>query len=185
MLKILFYIFFLLHIFKNSDGQTCYYDAVNSWKSCNLPELEVQYGGYKLSNCGGEMLQSEVINQPQIKYSEANQAAWYSLIMVDLDAPYPEYPAFRPYLHWLIINIHGTDLKNGNLMESGTLVKEYHPSTPLPGSGRHRYQLFLFEQEGGTISLNDPGNRGNYPLVNIMDTHNLCPIAGFEFQVIG
>ena len=71
--------------------------------------------------------------KPKIQYT-AKPNTLYTLIMHDPDA------VVGNYFHWLLVNIPGNDIKNGN-----TLF-EYKGPAPPKGSGKHRYIFLLFEQ---------------------------------------
>ncbi|XP_051897188.1 phosphatidylethanolamine-binding protein 4 isoform X2 [Pristis pectinata] len=97
---------------------------------------------------------SEEWGKPHIKFPEAKEDMIYVLIMVDPDAPSRSNPKFRYWRHWLVTNIHGRDLLDGNI--KGTVLSEYRPPTPPSGTGYHRYQFFLYEQpDDAVIALNE------------------------------
>jgi phosphatidylethanolamine-binding protein (PEBP) family uncharacterized protein len=65
---------------------------------------------------------------------------YYTVVMYDRDAPYPPPNNINaPFIHWLVINIPGNDLEQGNS------VLPYLPPNP-PSSDPHRYQLDLYRQ---------------------------------------
>jgi len=72
-------------------------------------------------------------NKPQVKIIDKSQY-YYTLLMVDPDAPSHENPIYKYYLHWLVINTN---------ME---IVKYMKPQPPIH-SGIHRYVFMLFRQE--------------------------------------
>ncbi|KAF6252583.1 phosphatidylethanolamine-binding protein [Scenedesmus sp. NREL 46B-D3] len=75
---------------------------------------------------------------PRVSY-DAAAGKRYTLLMVDPDAPSPDNPAVREWLHWAVTNIPaGSDVANG------FTVTEY--AGPTPPRGTHRYILLLYEQ---------------------------------------
>jgi phosphatidylethanolamine-binding protein (PEBP) family uncharacterized protein len=58
----------------------------------------------------------------------------------DPDAPSRATPEVREWVHWLVVNIPGDKLSEGE-----TLI-EFVPSSPGQGSGMHRYTFVLYEQ---------------------------------------
>ncbi|KAK2902270.1 hypothetical protein Q8A73_012016 [Channa argus] len=78
----------------------------------------------------------------------------YVLVMVDPDAPSHAHPTSAFWRHWLIVDIQGDALKNGQIQ--GTTLTDYYPPTPPQNSGFHRYQFMLFEQPSDTqVSLSE------------------------------
>ena len=68
---------------------------------------------------------------------------FHTLIMHDPDAPGP-----KPRLHWLIINIPGSNFSEGHQLLG------YYP--PKPPSGIHKYKFTLYEQRFGHIQVPVP-----------------------------
>ncbi|XP_019626430.1 PREDICTED: phosphatidylethanolamine-binding protein 4-like isoform X1 [Branchiostoma belcheri] len=87
---------------------------------------------------------------PIVKYKEAKEGTRYLLLMVDPDAPSAKNPVMRYWLHWVVTQIQGEDLKRGIESQDwgsiGRTLMTYAPPTPPPGSGSRRYQFFLFEE---------------------------------------
>lgn len=71
--------------------------------------------------------------KPKVEYN-AKQNALYTLILHDPDA------VVGNYFHWLVVNIPGNDIKNGDALF------EYKGPAPPKGSGKHRYIFLLYEQ---------------------------------------
>ena len=84
-------------------------------------------------------------------------------MMVDPDAPDPDDPRFRNFLHWLVYNIPSDVVKKGKtavdyigagketpvlLIQCGPLTDPPPLSCPGPGrlSSAHRFVFLLFEQ---------------------------------------
>ena len=70
--------------------------------------------------------------EPTITYDVSD--GLYTLIMYDPDA------SVGNYTHWLIINIPGNNVKEGET------VFDYEGPGPLPNTGIHRYCFSLFKQ---------------------------------------
>ena len=51
-------------------------------------------------------------NKPDVHYSLAKDG-FYTLMMVDPDAPSRRNPTNREWLHWLVVNIPGGNVKMG------------------------------------------------------------------------
>lgn len=71
--------------------------------------------------------------KPNIRF-DRNQDDLYTIIMVDPDAPYPNDPKFKYFLHWFVVN-NTEELMN------------YTPPNPPSDSDNHRYCVFVYKQE--------------------------------------
>lgn len=94
------------------------------------------------------MTPTSVKDIPMITW-EAENAAFYTLIMTDPDAPSREEPTRREFLHWQINNIPGNDITKGY-----TRV-EYIGSGPPKGTGLHRYVFLVYKQPNGKIDFDE------------------------------
>ena len=96
--------------------------------------------------------------------------AFHTLIMYDLDAPYPESPSNSPFVHLLKINVPGTDASGG------TTVFPYLPPSPPSNSNFHRYRIDLYSQTR-QISVPSYNNRANFPLDTLVSQNGLKILA--------
>ena len=55
------------------------------------------------------------------------------------------------YLHWMVINIPGSQV------DEGQTITSYKGPTPRPGSGVHRYVIIAYEQKSDTPMRIDHG----------------------------
>ena len=81
-----------------------------------------------------------------VSFADADPATYYSLAMIDPDAPSPTKPTYREIRHWLVGNIIGQDFANGDTTKGKTLSAFRNPSPPK-GSGFHRYVQLVFKQQ--------------------------------------
>ncbi|KAK2397010.1 protein FLOWERING LOCUS T [Trifolium repens] len=73
--------------------------------------IRVSYNGKELNN-GCEFKPSQVVHQPRIIVGGNDLRNFYTLVMVDPDAPSPSNPNLREYLHWIHVDITLVDLKH-------------------------------------------------------------------------
>ncbi|XP_050341435.1 phosphatidylethanolamine-binding protein homolog F40A3.3-like isoform X1 [Bactrocera neohumeralis] len=143
--------------------------------------LQVNYPSGVKVELGKELTPTQVKDQPTVSWG-AEDDALYTLIMVDPDAPSRAEPTLREILHWLVINIPG------NKVAEGQTVAEYIGSGPPEGSGLHRYVFLVFKQPGKIESAKfiPKTSREGRVKVTTRDSiakHNLGdPIAGNFYQ---
>ena len=53
-------------------------------------------------------------SQPQVNW-EVETGTFYTLIMTDPDAPSRQTPTFREWHHWLVVNIPGNNISEGEV----------------------------------------------------------------------
>lgn len=107
----------------------------------DLPKskLLVTYPNGKVVEFGDELTPTEVKDEPTLQWS-ANPNKYYSLIMYDPDAPSRDNPIYADVKHWIVINIPGSNVKNGEV------IVEYKGSGAPKGTGLPRYIFVIFEQ---------------------------------------
>ncbi|KAG6516316.1 protein HEADING DATE 3A-like [Zingiber officinale] len=136
--------------------------------------LRINYAGKEITN-GREFKPSEVVNQPRVEVGGNDLRTFYTLVMVDPDAPSPSNPHLREYLQWLVVDIPGTT--------DATFGRElmcYEP--PRPTMGIHRMVLVLFQQLGRE-TVYPPGWRQNFNTKDFAEIYNLGqPVAAVYFN---
>ena len=105
----------------------------------------------------------------------------YSIIMYDEDSPYPApMNANSPYIHFLAVNVMGTDITTADVLA------EYTPPVLPADSPPHRYLLFIFRQAGRLVLNRIQDNeRARFPALDFIRL-NLAPgeiIRGTVFLV--
>ncbi|KAJ9601129.1 hypothetical protein L9F63_000708 [Diploptera punctata] len=144
-------------------------------------KLEVTYGSLKVDD-GNVMTPTQVKDPPTVKWN-GEDGSYYLLCMTDPDAPSRETPKFREWHHWLVGNIPGNNLGEGETLS------EYVGSGPPKGTGLHRY-VFLVYKQPGKLKFSEPrltnrsgDNRGKFSIKKFADKYNLGnPIAGNLYQ---
>ncbi|XP_058130176.1 protein D3-like [Anopheles ziemanni] len=95
---------------------------------------------------GNELRPTQVKDQPKVEWT-TEPDAFYTLFMVDPDAPNRQEPKFREIGHWLVGNIPGTKVEDGDHMYG------FVGSGPPNGSGLHRYVFLVYKQPTGRIDF--------------------------------
>uniref|UniRef100_A0A2K5HFG6 Phosphatidylethanolamine binding protein 4 n=1 Tax=Colobus angolensis palliatus TaxID=336983 RepID=A0A2K5HFG6_COLAP len=121
--------------------------------------------------------------EPIVKFPEAVEGATYILVMVDPDAPSRAEPTQKFWRHWLVTDIEGANLKKGKIQ--GQELSAYQAPSPPAHSGFHRYQFFVYLQEGKVISLLPKENktRGSWKMDIFLNRFHLGePEASTQFM---
>ena len=94
--------------------------------------MKILYNNSELKN-GVFLSPKETNAEPKIEYI-AKPNTLYALIMYDPDA------VVGNWLHWVVVNIKGNNVKNGDELF------RYTGPAPPKGSGIHKYIFLLYEQ---------------------------------------
>jgi phosphatidylethanolamine-binding protein len=90
---------------------------------------------------GNELTPTNVKDQPTLTW-DAEDGAYYTVIMTDPDAPNRAEPKYREVRHWLVVNVPGSKVAEGKALF------EFIGSGPPKGSGLHRYVFLVYKQPG-------------------------------------
>ncbi|RZC39023.1 PBP domain containing protein [Asbolus verrucosus] len=110
-----------------------------------LPEvpsakITIIYPDDKRVELGQELTPHDVKSQPSVKW-DSDPDKFYTLLMIDPDAPSRKYPFVGEFNHWLVGNIKECDLSTADI------IAEYKGSFPPKYTGLHRYIFLVFEQK--------------------------------------
>ncbi|KAI3459109.1 hypothetical protein Pfo_015772 [Paulownia fortunei] len=126
--------------------------------------LRVIYNNREVNN-GSDFRPSQVNNQPRVEVGGEDFRIFYTLVMVDPDAPSPSNPNLREYLHWLVTDIPAT---TGATFGQEIVCYE----SPRPMIGIHRLVFVLFRQLGRQ-TVYAPGWRQNFNTRDFAELYNL------------
>lgn len=143
----------------------------------DVPEvLKVSYDGNEIQ-LGSLVERSLTKNSPTVKY-DGNANDIYTLVMIDPDAPTPQNPTLAQYLHWLIVNIPGNEVENGQVLSS------YVQPSPPKRSDAHRYIFLVYKQPEFIPEAKYNGGNTHFNVSEYATSHNCQgPLAGFFFYV--
>jgi len=142
-------------------------------------QLTLEYGD-GLVTPGQLLTPQQAQEAPKVKWT-ADIRKKYTLLMVDPDAISRGFPIFRSVLHWLVVNIPG------NSVSEGEVKAAYRGPGPPKWSGAHRYTFLVFEQEGEQNIDMEPYSwvlgRVRFSLDTFKTIHKLSsvPVAGNYF----
>nr|ABI94605.1 flowering locus T-like 1 [Cucurbita maxima] len=136
--------------------------------------IRVVYDSREVNN-GCELKPSQAVNKPRVEIGGTDLRTFFTLVMVDPDAPSPSDPNLREYLHWLV-----TDIPATTEATFGQEIVCYE--NPRPTVGIHRFVLVLFRQLGRQ-TVYAPGWRQNFNTRHFAELYNLgSPVAAVYFN---
>ncbi|XWV24450.1 phosphatidylethanolamine-binding protein-like protein [Tupanvirus deep ocean] len=115
-----------------------------------------------------------ITQKPKIKFDRYPDE-FYTILMVDPDAPSRENPIYKYWLHLLIIN-------------NNQKIVSYEPPSPPINSGKHRYIFYLLKQQGVLSKnklqdFNDNNiDRKNFNLEDFINDNNLKIMSSVYFE---
>lgn len=143
--------------------------------------VNIAYGDLQVKE-GNVLTPTQVQNKPQLSWnSDAN--ALYTVCMTDPDAPSRKEPTFREWHHWLVVNVPGSNVNEGEVLS------DYIGSGPPPGTGLHRYVFLVFKQpsklscDEKRLPNNSGDGRGCFKISAFAKKYQLGnPVAGNFYQ---
>lgn len=161
-------------------------------KHCVVPDVisiapqelvDVNFANGVKVEMGKELTPTQVKSPPTVKWA-AKESEYYTLAMVDPDAPSRENPKFREWHHWLVGNIQGGD------MEKSEVLSDYIGSGPPKGTGLHRYVILVYKQpeklnfsKVKKLPNNSGDKRGKFSISAFAKQFELgSPVAGNFYQ---
>lgn len=106
--------------------------------------LQVIFRSGAAVHLGNTLTPTQTICKPQVVW-RAKPEAYYTLVMVDPDAPSRQNPKMRELRHWTVVNIPGSAVGKGDE------VVQYIGAGPPKNTGPHRYTILVYEQLKGKI----------------------------------
>lgn len=144
---------------------------------------KVTYPSGVSANGGNELTPTQVKDQPTLEWTVDDSNSYYTLFMVDPDAPNRADPKFRSVCHWFVGNIPGTRVAEGDHRIA------FAGSGPPQGSGLHRYIFLVYKQPQGKLDLSDAprtsnrsrNNRLNFQHKDFVQRYGLGPLVAGNF----
>ncbi|PVV02761.1 hypothetical protein BB560_002772 [Smittium megazygosporum] len=140
--------------------------------------LNVTYVG-RLMDFGTEYFpyRNETDSVPEISYV-AEPNSYYTVALVDPDAPSRADPYRAQVRHWLSVNIPMTDITRGN-----STATPYLRPAPFAGCGRKRFVYVLAKQPGELPELTVPQARPNFDFAKFAADNNMTIVGANYFEV--
>ncbi|XP_034237515.1 uncharacterized protein LOC117642987 [Thrips palmi] len=144
--------------------------------------VKVAYPSGVAVDNGKELTPRQVKDQPSVTW-DAEDGAFYLVVMTDPDAPSRENPTKREVLHYMVGNVPGNDISKGDVLF------EYLGSGAPEGTGLHRYVWLVYKQPARIefnqerVSCRSRKGRLNFSIRKFAAEKQLGqPVAGNLFQ---
>jgi len=144
----------------------------------NANNFIIQYNGKQVHN--EEVLKkadTQTVPTVQINLKTDPQMPYFTLLMVDPDAPQRGNEIAGPWLHWIKASF------TENNVDSGTTLADYQGPTPPDGTGPHQYIILLYKSATDEIALDGGVKRKQFQLQKFEKNNNLKLIAATSFIV--
>ncbi|KIM32584.1 hypothetical protein M408DRAFT_183496 [Serendipita vermifera MAFF 305830] len=145
-------------------------------------DLSISCGSESHVEVGTFVEVKKTIQQPLLHVKAFHkEERYYTLVMVDPDAPDVRNQTYRTYLHWLVPNIRLSSTTSSpiSLLGSEETSVPYIPPHPQNGTPYHRYCIFLLEnpdpQAKIDISSVSAANRNEFDLRAFIAQHAFKP----------
>ena len=136
--------------------------------------VQVKFGNVSVDN---GFITTTTAQQPLSVEWIADSEMLYSTIIYDLDSPYPAPDNVNsPFLHLLVTNIKGMDIKGGD-----SLI-DYMPPTPPSNSLPHMFNVNIYVQSKRIIPIAHTV-RKKFRLEKFVFEHNLQLVDTVSFRV--
>lgn len=136
---------------------------------CNKPPhlIEITYpSGYKVLE--GNYIPIPAASLAPVVYCPKAQPPYlYSIVLIGPDYPSPNNPMMFGYIHWVVTNIPGSAVDQGNT------VLEYQGPVIPPNTGFHRHLFILFRQNSGPINVPPINRRNDFAVTYFARNYNL------------
>jgi hypothetical protein len=140
----------------------------------------------------GAQLTLSDARQPLRLRAPMTAGIYYTLIIVDPDAPSPKNPIYKSWLHDLKVNITPPLPGGSSQNPTGINIMPYAPPSPPSGSGFHHYVIKWYQQAGpfsqdqitGFKSMFPSGDnsRSQFDEDDFASKNGLTPVAQSAFM---
>jgi len=141
--------------------------------------LKIQYNN-ELVYLGNHLPTELCQERPVVELGVSDPNTFWTLLLVDPDVPSNIDPNMKDWVHWLIGNIPGSNVSQGEI------ICDYIGIAPAQGTGDHRY-VFLLLKQPEKITFNERKldnksllHRDNFNTKKFIEKYNLSA-RGFAF----
>jgi len=118
---------------------------------------------------GSFVAPTDATHEPRVQWT-IQPGQFYTLALIDIDAPYPDHPTSAPFIHWLQMNMSSQNPR-------GDFIVPYMPPQPPADSPAHQYDFVLFQQpqyfDRTKYGLHAPTHRANFDTTGFQQQYGL------------
>lgn len=150
----------------------------------DLERLKVYYNDNRLIGVP-KMSVNNTSKIPYLLYPRANTKKLHTVMLIDPTAPDTRKPDSGVWRHWLVVDIPGSDFSNKkvNIEDIGKVITPYQGPNPPLRSGRHIYQIQVYEQPGKLLGPQVRDERRNWNVDQFIQDNNLYKLEQKTFTV--
>lgn len=145
--------------------------------------IQVLYPNGYYVKAGNIMKTVDVVEQPLVHWkTNPTKIDYYTLIMFSPDYPTRSSPTLANFLHWMVVNIPGGRVENGEV------ICDYLGALPEPDDEMHRYVFLVYKQKAKTnygneerIYAEDFTARERFSIEKLVKRYLLNLVAGNIF----
>ncbi|CAF1214240.1 unnamed protein product [Rotaria sordida] len=170
--------------FKTIHQKTILIILVRSGLSPYVGQLDVTLGNQARDGDLLKRADTQITPTVQINLKTDSKMSFFTLVMIDPDAPRRGNEVAGPWLHWIKASF------KGNNVNSGTTLADYQGPAPPDGTGPHQYIILLYKSANGqvasgsgTIGVSDSSKRKQFQLQKFEKNNNFKLVAATSFIV--
>jgi len=150
----------------------------------DLERLKVYYDDNRLIGVP-KMSINNTSKIPYLLYPKANPKKLYTVMLIDPTAPDTRKPDLGVWRHWLVVDIPGSTLSTEkvNIEDIGKVITSYQGPNPPLRSGRHIYQIQVYEQPGKLLGPQVREERRNWNADQFIQDNNLYKLEQKTFTI--
>ncbi|CAF1069981.1 unnamed protein product [Adineta ricciae] len=148
-------------------------------KEENVTSMTITYGDKRVVR-EIPLDQHKTHAHPTVEINAESTDGYYTLILIDADAPHQSNPVNGPYLHWVIANFQGA-----TIVDAHTLCTYQAPKV---GSDDQHRLIFLLYQSKDPISASpiiEQEKRRQFPLKQFVEENKLTLLAATACTIDG
>jgi len=150
-------------------------DVIDTWPAT---VAAIEYDSKNVVNTGNTLELHPTQNQPSRIYWDHEKGSspltYYTLMMVDPDAPSAKTHEYRHWLHWLIVNIPSSAASGDHIdVRKGHIIAPYKGPAPPLHTGSHRYVFLIYRQpqQLDTLHVTNITERESFKIESWLDKH--------------
>jgi len=148
-------------------------------KKENVTVMNIAYGDRRVVR-EIPLDQHKIHAHPTVEIETPTDNVYYTLVLLDADAPSHDSPTHSPYLHWIITNFQGA-----TIVDAHTLCTYQAPKVGPEDKHRLIFLLYQSNEQITATPIIDQEKRGPFPLKQFVKDNKLTLVSATAFTVEG